>query len=200
MYNLLNKSSVMKYDFYLMDPVKVANELLGMILVRRLGDRILAGKIVETEAYYGKEDPASRAFKGVNKISELMFGDCGKLLVYMVHANYLVNVVAHPLNEVGAVLIRAIEPLYGVEIMKINRNLDNDLQLCSGPGKLTQAFKIGKEHHGLDVTNRDSDIIVMEGENKKKNEIVESFRVGVSKDLDKPMRFYIKGNKWVSRK
>mgnify|MGYP001585554339 CR=1 FL=1 len=161
MHSLINKLSILKYDFYSNDPAKVAKNLLGKLLIRRLGDKILTGRIVETEAYYGADDPASRAYKGVNKISELMFGECGRLLVYMVHANNLVNIIVNPLNEVGAVLIRAIEPIYGLEIMRINRNLDEDLNLCSGPGKLTKAFGINKEHHGLDVTKEFSEIIFL---------------------------------------
>ena len=101
-----------------LDPAEVAKELLGKLLVRKLGNNILIGKVVETEAYYDKDDPASRAYKGLNKISELMFGEVGKLLVYTVHANLLMNIISHKSDEVGAVLIRALEPINGIREMK----------------------------------------------------------------------------------
>ncbi|MBI5149071.1 DNA-3-methyladenine glycosylase [Candidatus Pacearchaeota archaeon] len=197
MHILINKSHLLNYNFYLRDPAKVAKELLGKLLVRKLGNNILIGRVVETEAYFGSEDPASRAYKGVNKISELMFGKPGRLLVYVVHANNLVNVVAHNINNVGAVLIRALEPIYGLDIMKSNRNTNKDVHLCSGPGKLTQALCIERAHHGLDITNRNSEIVLID--NKEKFDIQEAFRIGVKKDLAKRLRFFIKDNKFVSR-
>lgn len=196
----INKLQPLTCDFYEDDPKVVAKNLLGKLLVRNYKGNILSGRIVETEAYYGRGDPASRAYKGINKISELMFGESGKLLVYVVHAHHLVNVVAHSFNEVGAVLIRSIEPMQGIDIMKINRNLDNSLQLCSGPGKLTKSFGICKDHHRLNITNKDSEIIIVDDNIFRKFDIIESNRIGVKKDLPRRLRFYIKDNEWVSRK
>jgi len=100
-------------SFYERDPAVVARELLGKVLIRRLASQVLSGKIVETEAYYGENDPASKAYKGRKTFNEPMFREVGRTFIYMVHGNWLLNIVAHPKGEVGAVLIRALEPLQG---------------------------------------------------------------------------------------
>ncbi|MEM3055381.1 MAG: DNA-3-methyladenine glycosylase, partial [Candidatus Bathyarchaeia archaeon] len=168
---------VLPREFYERDPALVARELLGKILVRKLGFQILCGKIVETEAYYGENDPASKAYKGRKKFNELMFMDVGKAFIYMVHGNWLLNVVAHSKGDVGAVLIRAIEPLQGVEIMMKNRGVKDALALVNGPGKLTKALAITKKLNGSDVTKEDSELVVAEGE--MENLICSSHRIGV---------------------
>ena len=189
---------VLPKDFYERDPALVAKELLGKILVRRLGSEVLSGKIVETEAYYGKNDPASRAYTGRKIFNELMFLDVGKAFIYMVHANWLLNIVAHLKNDVGAVLIRAIEPLEGIEIMRKNRKVEDIRNLTSGPGKLTKALAITKEQNGIDVTERSSELTITEGE-MESFEIETSHRIGVKNDLPRELRFFVKGNKFVSK-
>ena len=189
---------VLPKDFYERDPALVAKELLGKILVRRLGSEVLSGKIVETEAYYGKNDPASRAYTGRKIFNELMFLDVGKAFIYMVHANWLLNIVAHLKNDVGAVLIRAIEPLEGIEIMRKNRKVEDIRNLTSGPGKLTKALAITKEQNGIDVTEISSELIIAEGK-MESFEIGTSHRIGVKNDLPRELRFFVKGNKFVSK-
>ncbi|MCL7388626.1 MAG: DNA-3-methyladenine glycosylase [Thaumarchaeota archaeon] len=189
---------VLSREFYERDPAEVARELLGKILVRRLDDVSLKGVIVETEAYYGQDDPASRAYKGRKKFNELMFKDVGKTFIYMVHGNWLLNIVAHPKGEVGAVLIRALEPLEGVEIMMKNRGIRNIYSLTNGPGKLTKALAITKDLNGIDVTERISKIQIIENIDYG-FEIQDSYRINVKKDLPIKLRFFIKGNKFVSR-
>jgi DNA-3-methyladenine glycosylase len=189
---------VLSREFYERDPAEVARELLGKILVRRLDDVSLKGVIVETEAYYGQDDPASRAYKGRKKFNELMFKDVGKTFIYMVHGNWLLNIVAHPKDEVGAVLIRALEPLEGVEIMMKNRGIRNIYSLTNGPGKLTKALAITKDLNGIDVTERISKIQIIENVDYG-FEIQDSYRINVKKDLPIKLRFFIKGNKFVSR-
>ncbi len=135
----VKKVETLSRDFYERDPALVAKGLLGKKLVRRLDSKFVSGKIVETEAYYGEKDPASRAHRGMKTFNELMFKDVGKTFIYMVHGNWLLNIVAHPKDEVGAVLIRALEPIQGVEIMWKNRNVRYQRDLTSGPGKLTKA-------------------------------------------------------------
>jgi len=189
---------VLPKDFYERDPALVAKELLGKILVRRLGSEVLSGKIVETEAYYGKNDPASRAYTGRKIFNELMFLDVGKAFIYMVHANWLLNIVAHLKNDVGAVLIRAIEPLEGIEIMRKNRKVEDIRNLTSGPGKLTKALAITKEQNGIDVTEISSELTIAEGK-MESFEIETSHRVGVKNDLPRELRFFVKGNKFVSK-
>jgi DNA-3-methyladenine glycosylase len=185
-------------DFYEKDPALVAQKLLGKILARRLNNEILSGKIVETEAYYGENDPASKAYKGRKTFNQLMFSEAGKTFIYMVHANWLLNIIAHPKGDVGAVLIRAIEPTQGVETMLENRNVKDLRDLTSGPGKLTKALAITKDLNGTNITKRDSELAVFE--NKKENfEVGSSHRIGVKKDLPQELRFFVKGNKFVSK-
>ncbi|MEM3597009.1 MAG: DNA-3-methyladenine glycosylase [Candidatus Bathyarchaeia archaeon] len=189
---------VLERSFYERDPALVAKELLGKKLVRRLNSNILSGRIVETEAYYGEKDPASKAYRGRKKFNELMFLNVGKAFIYMVHGNWLLNIVAHPKGDVGAVLIRALEPLNGIEIMQANRNLKSLCRLTSGPGMLTKALAITKALNGVDVTEVSGPLLVVEG-GKEIFEIDSSRRIGVKLDLPQNLRFFIKGNKFVSK-
>jgi DNA-3-methyladenine glycosylase len=184
-------------DFYERDPALVAEDLLGKILVRRLNSETLSGRIVETEAYYGENDPSSKAYRGRKTFNELMFMDVGKTFIYMVHGNWLLNIVAHLKGDVGAVLIRAIEPLQGLEIMQQNRNVKDLRFLTNGPGKLTKALAITRELSGVDVTKRNSRLVIIEGK-QESFEVGSSHRIGVKLDLPQDLRFYIKGNKFVS--
>jgi len=109
---------LLEKKFFERSPEKVAKELLGKILVRKLNGKILSGRIVEVEAYFGEEDPASRAYLGRPKYCvQLMKDEPGKILIYNVHNNWMFNVVAHERGKTGAVLIRAIEPIEGMEEM-----------------------------------------------------------------------------------
>lgn len=189
---------VLERRFYERDPAMVAQDLLGTILVRTLESKALSGRIVETEAYYGAGDPASRAYRGRKKFNELMYGAPGRAFIYMVHANWLLNVVAHLRGEVGAVLIRAIEPIQGIAVMSDNRRVGDFRSLTNGPGKLTQALAITKELNGVDVIGRDGELTVMEGE-ERGFEIASSHRIGVRRDLLQELRFFIKGSNFVSK-
>ncbi|MBS7636213.1 DNA-3-methyladenine glycosylase [Candidatus Bathyarchaeota archaeon] len=186
-------------SFYERDPALVARELLGKTLVRRLDRQTVSGKIVETEAYYGENDPASKAYKGRKTFNELMYLDVGKAFIYMVHGNWLLNIVAHPKGGVGAVLIRALEPIRGIEVMKKNRGVKDVYALTSGPGRLTKALNITKKQNGLDVTKAENEIAIFEAV-AEEFEICTSHRIGVKRDLPKELRFYIKGNKFVSKR
>ena len=184
-------------EFYERDPAVVAKEMLGKILVRKLDSEVLSGKIVETEAYYGENDPASKAYRGEKTFNELMFLDVGKTFIYMVHGNWLLNIVAHVKGGVGAVLIRSVEPIQGIEIMKKRRNVSNLRDLTSGPGKLTKAFAITKDLNGIDVAKEDSILIIIDGE-RENLKVRSSHRIGVKADLPQELRFFIYGNKFVS--
>jgi DNA-3-methyladenine glycosylase len=190
--------TILQRKFYEKDPATVAKELLGKTLVRKINSEILSGKIVETEAYYGEKDPASRAYKGKMKFNELMYAQPGRTFIYMVHGNWLLNVVAHPRGEVGAVLIRAIEPIQGTHTMKKNRNIKDIYNLTSGPGKLAKALAVTKELNGIDITKKESKLIITKGKNEK-FEVSSSHRIGVRKDLPQKLRFFIKGNRFVSK-
>ena len=189
---------ILPKSFYIRDPAKVAKELLGKILIRKLDNGLLSGKIVETEAYYGKNDPASRAFT-TPKMASQMWNEGGKTFVYMVHNNWLLNIVTGKKGIPSAVLIRAIEPIKGIETMKNHRKKDGFL-LTNGPGKLTQALRITKEQHDISVYSKNSDLTIADSNNPQSLNISFSHRIGVSKDLKRKLRFYIKDNKWVSRK
>lgn len=190
--------NILQRNFYERNPATVAKGLLGKILVRKLNSEILSGKIVETEAYYGRNDPASKAYKGRKIFNELMFMDVGKTFIYMVHGNWLLNIVAHSKGGVGAVLIRAIEPLQGIETMLENRSVKDNSDLTSGPGKLTKALAITKELNGVDVTKKSSQLLVIDGE-RESIHICSSPRIGVKVDLPQELRFFIKENKFVSK-
>lgn len=177
---------ILTRSFFARDPAVVAQEILGKFLVRKVGRKKLIGKIVETEAYYGPKDPASRAYGGrITKISRWMWEAPGTTLVYMVHAQWLFNIITGKKGEPSGVLIRAVEPI----------NFRGD---AAGPGKFTRAMKITGEHSGLSVVDKKSEITVAEG-TKEKFQIGRSHRIGVTRDLPRKLRFFIKGNMFVSR-
>jgi len=195
---MVREMNILQRNFYKRDPAAVAKDLLGKVLVRRLDPEILSGKIVETEAYYGENDPASKAYKGRKTFNELMFMNVGKAFIYVVHGNWLLNIVAHAKGGVGAVLVRAIEPLQGIETMQKNRNVRIANGLTSGPGKLTKALAITKELNGINVTKKNSKLFVAEGKSEDLH-ICSSHRIGVKTDLPLKLRFFIEGNKFVSK-
>jgi DNA-3-methyladenine glycosylase len=183
----------LKKNFYSRSTKRVARELLGKILVHGK----CKGKIVETEAYFGNKDPASHAYGKVTKRNILMYQKPGTAYVYFTYGNHwMFNVVTEKTGVAGAVLIRALEPLEGIELMKKRRKIDNFKNLTNGPGKLTQALGIDKNHNGLDLTKGKLFI-----ENSKgKFKIITTTRIGISRGKEKLLRFYIKDNDFVSRK
>jgi len=183
--------------FYSRSTEKVAKELLGKILVHKAKEGICKGKIVETEAYFGNYNPASHAYRKKTKRNFLMFETPGKAYVYFCYGNHwLFNIVAKEDENPGAVLIRALEPIEGIEIMKKRRKTNEAKNLTNGPGKLTRALGIGKDQNGLDLTE---DILFLE-DSDEKFEIVKAKRIGISKGKGRLLRFYIKNNDFVSKK
>lgn len=126
-----------------------------------------------------------------------MFTDVGKAFIYMVHGNWLLNIVAHLKESVGAVLIRAIQPMEGIENMQKNRNMKDTCDLTSGPGKLTKALAITNDLNGIDVKRKNSQSMIVEGKSESL-QISSSHRIGVKADLPQKLRFFVKGNKFVS--
>lgn len=183
--------------FYARDTTEVARDLLGKTLVRRLGGESLEGLIVETEAYYGVDDPASRAHRGRKRYNAVMFEEPGRLFIYNVHRYWMLNFVAHEPGKVGAVLIRALEPVKGVEAMMMNRPVKDVRELTSGPGKLALALEVDKSLNGRSATGLNCPVHVLE--NTYVFEVRESHRVGVKADLPEKLRFYVNGNRFVSR-
>ncbi|MEM1554560.1 MAG: DNA-3-methyladenine glycosylase [Thermoproteota archaeon] len=189
---------ILPQEFYARDPASVAIDLLGKVLCRVYKRKILAGVIVETEAYYGKTDPASRAYRSSGDIAMMLCGEVGRALIYGVHGKWLFNIVAHEPDGSGGVLIRALEPIRGVEIMKRLRKTDDLFKLTSGPGRLTEAMGIDKRLHKKPVYLKGSEISIREG--RKEENIARSFRIGVTQDLNIPLRFYVRGSNFLSVK
>ncbi len=181
----------LKRGFYSRNTETVAKELLGKVLVNGM----CKGKIVETEAYFGPNDPASHAFGKVTKRNIIMFQKPGIAYVYFTYGNHwMFNVVTEKKGVPGAVLIRALEPLEGIKIMKMRRNKIKDL--TNGPGKLTQALGIDRSFNGKDLTNGS---LFIEN-SREKPRILTTTRIGINRGKDMPLRFYIKNSVFVSRK
>jgi DNA-3-methyladenine glycosylase len=195
----------LKKSFYTRNVLIVAKELLGKIIVKRDGSKILSGRIAEVEAYDGSIDQAAHTFRGKTERNKIMFGAGGFLYVYFTYGNhYCCNIVTGEEGSGTAVLIRAVEPLTGIDIMIKNRfgrdllNEKEKFNLTSGPGKLCRAFAITMDHYGTDLTG--DDIYILNSPKIKPEEIVVSRRIGIIKSVDLPWRFYIEENPYVSKK
>lgn len=190
------KKKKLDRSFFERDSKQVAKDLLGKLLIKNEGEKTLKGKIVETEAYYGYDDSASRVSQnGRTDMTEIMWDYPGKIFVYMVHNNWMFNFITESKGEPGAVLIRAVEPLEGTETMKERRDMPLK-RLTDGPGKLTEAFGINKKFKGNFINECSLSLKRRQKENFK---IEKSGRIGISEGKDKQWRFYIKGNKFVSK-
>jgi DNA-3-methyladenine glycosylase len=183
----------------------VAKDLLGKKLVRTIRNNNnmqfrLAGIIVETEAYGYSDDLASHAYVGPTGRNKIMFGDVGKAYVYFTYGNHFcLNVSARRSKvEAGAILIRGIEPVEGIELMRQFRPVDDIYSLTSGPGKLTQALNITSLLNGTDMTNSESEIYIEFG--KRPKHIVTTPRIGITRALDKEWRFVDPSSPFISRK
>lgn len=176
----------------------VAPRLLGSVLHGPLG----SGRIVETEAYGGAEDPASHAARGLTLRTKPMFGPAGVLYVYLIYGMYhCANVVTGPEGDGQAVLIRALEPIGDIARMQIQRpKARRDIDLTNGPGKLCQALGIDRGHDGLDLTDVSSAVRLELREPVPHSELVQSTRIGLSVGKETPWRWHISENSWVSRR
>jgi len=190
-------------SFYLDQPEIVALRLLGKLVTRRLDGQSLTGRIVELEAYLGLEDPAAHAYNGKTARNAVLFGPPGVAYVYFIYGMYYcLNISCQPDGHAGCVLIRALEPVEGLDTMARLRKLQspaNPRLLTSGPGRLCQALDITRAaHNGLDVTSRTSPLQVLE-DSYQPEAILSTPRIGISKAVEHPLRFVIEGNKFVSR-
>jgi len=185
-------------SFFKHSTKNLAIELLGKYLVRKIDRNILIGKIVETEAYLDNNDLASHSAVGKTKRNEVMFEEAGRSYVYFTYGrHYCFNVVSGLKGKGSAVLIRALEPLHGIDYMMKNRRIKNLSNLTNGPAKLCEAFSIDKTVNGLDL--RVSKILYISNGDCPEFEIVKTARIGIKKSAEKLLRFYIKGNKFVSK-
>jgi DNA-3-methyladenine glycosylase len=183
--------------FFSRDPVTVARDLLGRILFDRTPDGLLAGRIVETEAYTGETDPASHAFRGRSARNAVMFGAAGHAYVYFSYGvHYCLNVTADAPGVAGAVLLRALEPLAGVEIMRRHRDHGPEHRLLSGPGKIGRGFGLNLQDNGRDFTRGPLGLAV--GTPVADGEVAVSRRIGISRAAELPYRFSVIGSRSVS--
>lgn len=187
---------VLPRSFYSRKAETVAKELLGCFLVTNLPEGITVGKIVETEAYLSAGDLSSHSYKGRTPRNAVMFDSPGRAYVYFTYGMYYCfNTVTGPKGKGEGVLIRSLEPLEGIELMKKRRGVEDIENLCSGPAKLTQAMGIDIKLNGAELTR--GPIIIQESDQKV--EIITSTRIGITKSIDLPLRFFIKDNPFVSR-
>src|ERR1700689_5063780 len=190
--------------FYDRDPRQVGHDLLGKILVRKHGRKFLIARIVEVEAYLGTDDPAAHSFVGRTARNAVLFGPPGFAYVYFIYGtHYCLNVSCLPDGVAGGILFRAAEPLVGIEAMARSRGLtmkgERDLRnLTSGPGRLAEAFGITRERdNAKDLASSDSDLFIADDGYRVKK-VLTTKRIGITKAAERPLRYVIAGNPFVS--
>ncbi|HYE31984.1 MAG TPA: DNA-3-methyladenine glycosylase [Methylomirabilota bacterium] len=192
-------------SFYEPSAKVVAPKLIGHYLIRRTESGFAGGPIVETEAYV-ENDPACHAFCGPTKRNQVMFGEPGYAYVYLIYGfYYCFNAVCKPPGKGEAVLVRAIEPVFGVEYMRGNREVDDERNLTSGPGKLCKALEIERGLDGVDLTDATSELFVCENPDlkgwwKTHGPMVTTTRIGLTKAADWPLRWYAEKHPHVSKR
>jgi DNA-3-methyladenine glycosylase len=185
---------ILKRAFYDRSTVEVARDLLGKVLVHGP----TAGRIVETEAYLGREDLAAHSARGITERTRVIFGPPGHAYVYFIYGMYeCLNLICEPEGVPGCVLIRALEPAAGIEVMRERRPAARKAEdLASGPGKLTLAMGITRALNGADVTR--GPLVMREESGSRHIDVVVTPRIGITKCADLPLRFYEQGNRFVS--
>jgi DNA-3-methyladenine glycosylase len=190
----------LRRSFYEQPTIEVARQLLGKYLIRKHPDGTTVGRIVETEAYIGPQDKACHASRGRTPRTEIMFGRAGHAYVYMIYGfYYMLNIVTEAADFPAAVLIRAVEPLEGLPLMQSRRQTERLRSLASGPGKLCRAFAIDRTLNGNDVCGK---VLYLDDHGEPAPKVMTTPRIGVDyagKWKDKPWRFLIKGNEFVSK-
>lgn len=170
-----------------------------MVLVSKIDGRLTCGRVVETEAYLPENDSACHAFKYRTPRTEVMFGRAGFAYVYPIHAKHCFNIVTETEERGSAVLIRALEPLKGLQWMKQRRGLENLKRLTTGPACLCQALGIDRRHNQIDLTCRDRIWVERSIGTGYPTDIIKSSpRIGVTSAKSKRLRFYFSGNPFVS--
>lgn len=187
-------------EFYKRDTITVARELLGKLIVRNINGSRICAKIVETEAYIGDHDPASHSFGRITERNKIMYGPAGFAYVYFIYGNYYCfNAVTGSEGEGNAVLIRAAEIIEGKELALGYRKLNSGShEIANGPAKLCIALQIDKKFNGHNITKK-SELFVAEGENSIERNIISTKRIGISKGMELPYRFIVKGSPFVTK-
>ena len=189
---------VLTPDFYGRSTPKVARDLMGKLLVRTLSRRRLIGRIVEAEAYLAKGDPACHAARGRTKSNAAMFGPPGRAYVYPIHSLHCFNAVTGADGVGTAVLIRAVEPIEGIELMQKHRQRDKRLELARGPGRLCQAFAIDRRFDHWNLTKGRQLWLASDGTQLVDKKISTSKRIGISSGTKLQLRFFLRGCPYVS--
>ena len=194
----IRRAAPLPVAFFRRETIDVARELLGARLVSNLRGVRTAGRIVEVEAYLGAQDPASHAYAyRRHRQNESLYGPVGSWYVYLSYGmHWCANLVAGPPGEGSAILIRALEPLEGLLVMRRRRGGVPDRALCAGPGRLTQATGITRALDGLSMPN--APIVIVSDEQPAEGSIATTRRIGLTKAADWPLRFAIRGSPWVS--
>ena len=206
----LGRTTLLKAEFYDRDPRRVARALLGKLLVRRTAGVVLAGRIVETEAYLGKDDPAAHSAAGRTARNAVLFGPPGIAYVYFIYGNhYCLNVSCLPDGAAGGVLFRALEPVVGVEQMAEARGIEltKDVALrkiselrkiSSGPGRMAEALDVTRERdNGKSLVSSRSDLRIVDDGYRVRGVTVTP-RIGIVKAAERPLRYFVTGNPFVS--
>ena len=184
-------------DFFDRATSTVAHQLLGKTLFRYTCGRWVGGFIVETEAYLPEGDSASHSARGKTPSNAAMFDQPGTLYVYPIHAKFCLNAVTEASGLGSAVLIRAIEPTEGIDIMRANRGYDDIRRLTRGPAMLCQALAIDRGQDGIDLIDG-SEIVIAEGRSHDPLEVTTTTRIGISSAAELELRFFVDGNRFVS--
>ena len=191
-----NAADLLGPAFFVRPTEVVARELLGKIITSAVSGRLCGGAIVETEAYLGSHDPGSHAStRGVTERNRVMYGPPGRLYVYFTYGNHhMLNLVSEPEGTAGAVLIRAIEPLVGVDAMEARRGGRTGAEVANGPGKVAQALGLTRAHNGMPLGGP-----VRVYDAPPLAHLGRSGRVGLSSGHELPLRFYVVGSAYVSK-
>jgi DNA-3-methyladenine glycosylase len=196
------RKAILPRSFYIHPPDEVSRNLLGKLVTHIYEGESLTGRIVEVEAYFGLDDPAAHSFSGKTERNAVLFGPPGVAYVYFIYGMYYcLNVSCEPNGVAGGVLIRALEPVEGLETMARLRKLPPNAKprlLTSGPGRLCQALGITRAtHNGIDVTRSKSELQFRD-DGYRPESILATPRIGISKAVDHPLRFLVEGNAFVS--
>jgi DNA-3-methyladenine glycosylase len=196
----VRRAATLPVAFFTRPTEVVARELLGMVVVSKAGGELTTARIVETEAYLGHDDPASHGYlHRRNTRNEALFGPPGSWYVYLSYGmHWCANLVCQRAGLAAAVLLRALEPLEGLDVMRRRRGPVSDRELCSGPGKLCQALGITRDLDGQRMTR--SEVLVHRRRSSEAEPIGVTPRIGITKAADWPLRFVMAGSPWLSRR
>jgi DNA-3-methyladenine glycosylase len=178
------------------DTVSLARYLIGKVVVRELPEGVVSGRIVETEAYV-VGDAAGHSYRGMTQRNRSLFGERGRAYVYLAYGTSFMLNVSSEMPGIGAgVLIRALEPLEGIPIMQLNRGIDRLRDLARGPGRLAAALQVDRRLDGLDLCREGP--LWLRHDDHEPGEIGQSIRIGITRNVDRLLRFYLRDSPFVS--